>query len=227
MTDAQKDGWRKKLTPQKAVKWVRAWALKDSADLVMEKELVDEGYKPKTSLRVVEGDRQAFRRFCHENAEVRWDDEAKFLSYLDNGYRAVLAEVDGKAVGYVWWHDHQLDRASLHPQVSRLGIELKPGEAYSFDLFLLPQHRGGGVSNDLFGLFRRHLRDAGYTKVYGIATSTNLPALWIHKVHGYRTVKKIEVRLLCGHSLMWSGGHLYLRNPPFGVKQKFDFRRIW
>jgi GNAT superfamily N-acetyltransferase len=224
---AKNGGVLSKLTPQNVVKILRTWIRTDHSDMVMEKKLSDATYTPKSGLSVVEGDRQAVIQLCRENPDKMRGEEVKFLSYLDCGYRPLLAEIDGRIVGHIWWHDHRLDRTSLHPQVIRLGIDLAPGEVYSFDLFLLPQHRGGGASNDLFGLFRKHLRDAGYTKVYGVASASNLPAVWIHKLQGYRTVRTVESQLLCGGALLWSEGRLFLRNPTVVVKQKFDYRSVW
>jgi hypothetical protein len=151
---------------------------------------------------------------------------AKCCSYLDNGYRVLLAEMEGQIVGHIWWHDHRLDRAQLHPQLLRYGLELKPGEVWSFDLWLLERYRGGGGSNDFFALFRQHLRQAGYARVWGSVDSAYLPAVWLHKIQGYRAVKTVEARLFFG-AVLWSGGRLYLRNPPIGVRQKFDFRAVW
>ena len=198
--------------------------VQDIRDVVMSRELGEEKYRNKTELRVVEGDRRSVRRLCQSHEELRrqW---AKCASYLDNGYHALLAELDGELVGHIWWHDHRLERRRIHPHLVRYGLELDQGQVWGFDLYLLPESRGRGTSNDFFALFRRHLRDLGYSRVYGHVDAKNTPAVWLHKLQGYRKVKAVEGRIYC-KALLRSEGRLYLRNPPFLARQKFDFRAL-
>jgi len=215
----------KSLTPRALKDWVKRQARADLRDVVMAKDLTPTPYKPKTTLRVVPGDRASVRRFCHEHEELRrqWP---RCASYLDNGYRAMLAELDGQIVGHVWWFDPRWEGVRVHPHLIRYDLALEPGQVWSFDLYLLPQHRGGGASNDFFALFREHLRSLGYTRVFGHVDATNTPAVWLHKVQGYKPVKTVEARLY-GRLLLWSGGRLLVKNPPFIVTQKFDFHPLW
>jgi len=203
---------------------IRAHLVQDLRDVVMTRELVEERFAQKTALRVLEGDRRAVGRLCREHAELR-----RLLprceSYLDNGYRALLAEVDGRLVGHVWWHDHLVPPACAHPHLTRYRLRLEPGQVWGFDLFLVERARGGGASNDFFALFRRHLRGLGYTRVFGHVDAGNTPAVWLHKLQGYKPVRTVEARLYAG-VLLRSEGQILLRNPPFGVRQKFDFRLL-
>jgi GNAT superfamily N-acetyltransferase len=194
-------------------------------DVVMYRELSEEKYEQKTTLRVVDGDRQAVKRFClaHDETRRQW---GKCKSYLDNGYHALMAEVDGEIVGHIWWHDDSVARRSVHPHLIRYGLELGPGQVWGFDLYLLPDHRGRGASNDYFALFRAHLRQRGYTRVYGHVDASNTPAVWLHKLQGYRKVKAVEAQLY-GHAVLRCEGRFYLRNPPLGARQSFDFRTLW
>ncbi len=212
-------------TPRQLRARLEARTVEEFREVVMVKDLASDKSVVKGEMRVFEGDRQAVERFCgqHDELQRQW---SKCASYLDNGYHALLAEVDGEVVGHIWWHDHRLDPANVHPHLVRYGLELEPDTAWGFDLYLLPDSRGRGASNDFFALFRRTLRDLGYTKVYGHVDAKNLPAVWLHKLQGYKKVKTVEGRLYC-KCLLHSDGRWLIRNPPVGVKQKFDFRPLW
>jgi len=212
-------------TPRAVKARVKARLVEDIRDVVMTKDLSVDKSLVKGELRVVEGDRQAVERFCraHEETRRQW---SKCESYLDNGYRALLAEVDGLIVGHIWWHDHTVGPKNVHPHLIRFGLELEPEQVWGFDLYLLEQHRGGGASNDFFALFRRHLREQGYTRVFGHVDAKNTPAVWLHKLQGYKKVKSIEGRLYA-KSVLRSEGRLLFRNPPVVVRQKFDFSPLW
>ncbi len=80
--------------------------------------------------------------------------------------------------------------------------------------------------DDFFALFRRHLREQGYTRVFGHVDAKNTPAVWLHKLQGYKKVKSIEGRLYA-KSVLRSEGRVLFRNPPVVVRQKFDFSPLW
>ncbi len=199
--------------------------VQDLRDVVMTKELKPGRYVQKTALRVVEGNRASVKRFCRAHEETRWQ-WAKCESYLNNGYRALLAELDGRVVGHIWWHDHCVPRRDVHPHLVRYGLELEPGQVWGFDLYLLERFRGKGSSNDFFALFRGYLLGLGYHRVYGHVDAKNTPAVWLHKLQGYRKVKAVEGRLYC-KALLECEGRFFLRNPPALVRQKYDFRALW
>ncbi len=222
--EACEDGRRAKLR-RKLEAFYGDHVAQDIRDVVMARDLGEERYKRKSELRVVAGDRETVRRFCRNHEELRrqW---SKCASYLDNGYHALLAELNGQIVGHIWWHDHQVTGKQIHPHLVRFGLQLEPGQVWGFDLYLLPDSRGRGTSNDYFFLFRQHLRECGYAKVFGHVDAANTPAVWLHKLQGYKKVKAIEGRLY-GHALLKSDGRLFLRNPPILARQKYDFRTLW
>ncbi len=76
------------------------------------------------------------------------------------------------------------------------------------------------------GGIRAHLLGLGYTRVYGHVDASNTPAVWLHKLQGYKKVKAVEGRLY-GKLFLHSGWRLFLRNPPVLARQKFDFRALW
>jgi len=226
---ATKQTQRKRLTPQvlrtKARNFINYYIYTDIEEVILQKDLVDEEYKTKSNVQVREADHQKVMQFCSENPDLR-DEKIRYLSYLDNHYHGALAELDGKIIGGVWWFDHRLDQVDIHPHLVRYKLNLKPGEVWSFDLFILSQDRGSGISNDFFKLFRKYLRNAEYTRLYGHVSSSNLPAVWLHKLQGYKPVKTVKSHLFC-NALMLSEGRLFLRNPSIGVKQKFDYRPLF
>lgn len=196
----------------------------DAKDVVLRKDLSGETGAAKNRVRLVPADRENVLELCRQNADLARS-RARCVSYLANGYHGLLVEVDGRLVGHIWWCDPRADPKHLHPHLVRYRLSLEPGEVWGFDLYLMPEFRGGGMSNDVFALFRRHLRDAGYARVYGSVEASNLPAAWLHKVQGYEAVKTVPgTRLL--RIFLWSDRRLFLRNPSFLVRQKFDYRRI-
>jgi hypothetical protein len=220
----QEQTWQR-WTPSGLRARLRARLVEDIKDVVMVKDLAADRSKVKGAMRVIDGDRDSVKAFClaHEETRRQW---SKCESYLDNGYRAFLAELDGRVVGHIWWHDHRVGRRNIHPHLIRYDLKLEPGQVWGFDLYLLEDARGGGASNDFFALYRRRLKELGYETVYGHVDASNLAAVWLHKLQGYKKVKTVEGRLY-GKALLRSEGRVLLRNPPVLAKQKFDFRPLW
>jgi len=208
----------------KTINYFKSYLYADVAEVVMQKELGEEEYKTKSSLQVSETDNQKIRQFCDDNAELRHK-KTIYLSYLENKYHGAVAELDGRIIGCLWWFDHRLAQTYIHPHLLRLNLKLAPGEVWSFDLHILKECRGGGISNDFFTLFRKYLKGAGYTKLYGHVESNNIPAVWLHKLQGYKPLKTVKSQLIC-RALLLSDGQMFLKNPPIGVKQKFDFHKL-
>ena len=200
---------------------VSSFLRSDIEDVVLVHELGPERTRIHTALELVEADRERVRQLC-EACRLPAERRIKMASYLDHHYHGLIAMLDGKPVGHVWW----VDRALPHPHVARFGIELGEGDAYAFDLYLAPEHRGGGASSDLFVRLRELLTAKGYRRVYGSVRASNLPAVWLHKLQHYRPVKTVPARIYLDDAVLVSGGSLYLRNPLAFGKQRFDYRRI-
>lgn len=197
----------------------------DLEEVVLQHELRPEPYKTRTRLELVEADRDQVEQFCRDN-HIKRTKRIKLSSYLDNQYHALFAMLDGVMIGHVWWFDDRIDPADAHPYLSRFDLALQPGDVWSFDLYIAPEHRGRGVSDDFFVLLRKYLEGKGYKRVYGHVRADNLPAVWLHKLQHYTPVKTVRSRLFLDDAVLVSDGRVWLRNPTVGVKQKFDYRRL-
>ena len=96
----------------------------------------------------------------------------------------------------------------VHGDLRRLRVGLAEDEAYMFDMYIEPEHRGLALSTALFRAAFRGLRARGVVKVKGYYAVDNLPALWMHRVLGYREVGRVRVRSILG--VTWSYGYVAL-----------------
>ena len=135
----------------------------------------------------------------------------QFLStakrYLDSGFHVMLLRIDGKPMGYVWWHDNRV--AHPHPTLERYGIGLQDDEAYLFNLFVLPQCRAGGTAGAFFAQFLRELRDRGVRRTYGFVDYVNLPARWMFSAHGWKSLFRFK-GVVIGNSLLITSNHFFV-----------------
>ncbi|QXE89463.1 GNAT family N-acetyltransferase [Geomonas subterranea] len=117
----------------------------------------------------------------------------KALNYLGQGYRG-FALVKGETVaGDIWCADRRQEtRATAHPDELWLGIQCAPGEAYTFDMFVDPAHRGGNLAAALQNGTLHLLRKRGITKAYGYFWADNLPALWVHRTLRWRELQRVR-----------------------------------
>ncbi|MCX5744252.1 MAG: hypothetical protein NT062_17320 [Proteobacteria bacterium] len=217
--DPKAPTWTRKLRAR-----LEAFVHHDLEEVVLQRGLGGERYATRTTLTVVEADLAKVQEFCDLHHVTRAD-RAQMTSYFDNHYHGLFAVVDGALVGHVWWFDDRISAADAHPHLSRLQLALAPGDVWGFDLYLAPAHRGGGASNDFFVLFRQHLDRAGYKRVYGHVDARKLPAVWLHKLQGYTSLKTVKSRVLFDRVLV-TDGRVYVKNPSWVVKQKFDFHRV-
>jgi GNAT superfamily N-acetyltransferase len=114
--------------------------------------------------------------------------------YLRNGYGGVALVREGRVVGDVWYvtlADAQLPYT--HPDVRAMRISLDATTAYLFDMYVEPEHRGMAVSTALFRAAFAQLRAQGIVKAMGYYDPTNVPALWMHRVLGYKEVRRVKV----------------------------------
>lgn len=129
--------------------------------------------------------------------------KVKARRYFRNGFRGVAAQRDDHVVGSVWSVTRSDSRLRwVHDDLRRLRIRLADDEAYMFDMYIEPEHRGVALSTALFRAAFRSLRARGVAKVKGYYVVDNLPALWMHRVMAYREVGRVRVRSILG--VIWS-----------------------
>jgi hypothetical protein len=117
----------------------------------------------------------------------------KALSYLKRGYGGYALVRDNVVIGDTWHFVSETtdDPRVLHDDLQRFGFKSwKKNDIYTFDIFVAPGERKGGVSAAFQNSAMLALRSKGYTKAYGFYWADNLPAQWCTRV----TNKWKEVR---------------------------------
>lgn len=110
------------------------------------------------------------------------------------GYYAYAVLSDGEIIGDIWCAaPGRVKEHPIHPDLTWLGIECGEREAYMFDLFVAPGSRGKVVTGFLVGNALKHLRESGFTRVYGFYEKSNLPALWTHRLFGYKEMNMRKI----------------------------------
>jgi GNAT superfamily N-acetyltransferase len=74
-----------------------------------------------------------------------------------------------------------------------LGITCSDKDAYAFDMYISPAHRGENLAGPLQRLLQAKLKEEGWRKVYGYYWDDNLPALWMHRVLKFKELPKRQV----------------------------------
>ncbi|QWV97999.1 GNAT family N-acetyltransferase [Geomonas nitrogeniifigens] len=127
----------------------------------------------------------------------------KALTYLGKGYRGFALVKGNTVAGDIWCADRpQGGRSCNHPDERWLGIECRPGEAYTFDMFVDPAHRGGNLAAALQNGTLHLLKKRGITKAYGFFWADNVPALWVHRTLRWHELQRVRAtRLLLSRKL--------------------------
>ncbi|QWV93983.1 GNAT family N-acetyltransferase [Geomonas oryzisoli] len=132
----------------------------------------------------------------------------KALNYLDKGYRGFALVKGNTVAGDIWCADRRQGGATgTHPDESWLGIECRPGEAYTFDMFVDPAHRGGNLAAALQNGALHLLRKRGITKAYGFFWADNVPALWVHRTLRWRELQRVRASRLVLSRKLYVTGH--------------------
>lgn len=111
--------------------------------------------------------------------------DARFRSYVRQGFDGFVAYVGGEVAGYYWWVGRERGREFPDLRDRGLGIELGERDVYGSDFYVLPEHRGGATAAELLYRIEDELRGRGYRWLWGFALSDNLPARWIYSSRGY------------------------------------------
>ncbi len=120
--------------------------------------------------------------------------------YFRRGYRLLAMVRDGEVIGDVWYVTRKTARSStIHPHLQWFGIELADDEIYMFDLQVNPDQRGGGLTAYFLGSVLQRMREKGMHKAYGCFVAHNTPALWMHRMAGYRELPRWIVRRFIFH----------------------------
>jgi hypothetical protein len=117
----------------------------------------------------------------------------KAWSYLRQGFGGHALARDNVIVGDTWHYVSEAtdDPRVLHEDLRRFGFtDWRKSYVYTFDIFVAPTERKGGVSAAFQNSAMLALRSQGYTKAYGFYWADNILAQWCTRV----TNKWKEVR---------------------------------
>lgn len=94
------------------------------------------------------------------------------------GDRCLCIKQGTEIVGYRWFKlDTGCVLCGFGPKREIIPFPLKPGQAYSFDLFTYQKYRGQGVASMLVKLLFQVLREAGVKEVLSLVAPTNHASL--------------------------------------------------
>ena len=148
---------------------------------------------PKEELRLVEINPDTFSSLQLEYSLRSRRKRAEY--YFERGYRG-LAMVHGEeVVGDVWYASCAYSQIpEIHPHVKWFGLNLCENEIYMFDMHIDSPQRGGGLATFFLNSCLHHLHSKGYQKAFGCFDPQNTPALWVHRLMGYREFPHFIVR---------------------------------
>lgn len=118
----------------------------------------------------------------------------KFLRYTKKGYKVFAVVKGDELLGDVCYMTAEMSKRSPIEDLKWFRIQLKENEAYMFDMFINAEHRGNNVTDLLIRYALSTLRKKGKKRAYGYYDSDNIPALWFHRVHGYKELGKIKIQ---------------------------------
>jgi len=121
--------------------------------------------------------------------------KARASRYFRKGYRSFALVKEGEVLGDLWYVSKKDARAKVvHPHVDWFGIDLRDDDVYMFDMYFTPDGRGQALSTYFMNSVLHKLRESGYQNAYGYFASHNIPALWVHRLVGFRELPRFALR---------------------------------
>lgn len=120
---------------------------------------------------------------------------ARAERYFRRGYRTLVLARGGEAIGDVWYVSPRTARTpEIHRHLGWFGIELGWDDVYMFDMHVTAGERGGGIATHFMSSVLHHLRDGGVRRAFGYFDARNTPALWMHRLLGFRELPRVVIR---------------------------------
>lgn len=111
---------------------------------------------------------------------------------INSGYILFIVVFNNEIIGDIWCAvPRKHGSLPVHPDLNFLRIQAGEKDVYMFDMYIFPKYRGNAISNYLMKKALFVLKEQGYSRVYGYYESDNLPAMWAHRVCGYKEMDKI------------------------------------
>ncbi len=121
----------------------------------------------------------------------------KALSNLKKQFKSFVLVRDNDVLGYIWYAT-KLDTKFpyIHHDLKFLNISLGDKEAYLFDMHLISEERGKSIAVTFMSNALYKLKEKGYQKAYGYFLADNIPALWVHRLVGYKELDRLLLHKL-------------------------------
>jgi hypothetical protein len=103
-------------------------------------------------------------------ARSTWATVEVFRERVDRGHVCVVVKNGNEIAGYTW-----ADLSEVND--SACDFALEPGEAYLYDAFIVPEHRGQALAPFMRTCCYMHLQAAGVQRFYSISDYFNTPAI--------------------------------------------------
>jgi GNAT superfamily N-acetyltransferase len=126
--------------------------------------------------------------------------------YLRKGYKGLILTREDRIIGDLWFTQGDVQNPRPHLDIKLLGINVGSREAYAFDMFIIKEARGGNIAGYFMAKALLFLRAMGISRVYGYYEKNNLPALWMHRLTGYKEMPPVIIsRWVLYHRVSRSG----------------------
>lgn len=120
-----------------------------------------------------------------------------FLDRFAAGDHCVVAEVDGRVVGYEWFCERE-----VHDETGwGYRIVIPPGFVYAYDAFIDPQFRNSGIWLRFKAYLGKRMREARNIGVLTFIEYGNWPSLRTHTRFGFKPDTEVFVVKIAGKLL--------------------------
>lgn len=129
-----------------------------------------------------------------ENRRLEYPLKSRYLKLfknLDKGYKGFAIVEGNQVIGDLWYFSSNKSMPT-HPDLKLLNIHFSEKDVYLFDMYIKPEKRGEGRVTSLLGEALMTLKNKGFKKAYGYYMADNIPALWMHRMLGYKELHRLK-----------------------------------